>query len=198
MTMDKVKSAFEKAMEKAAKIGEFTPEEKEQLKEQEELKTWLAEFYRGNLDRNELWQQLKGKKPFILKEAQQYLIDSLGLLSTPEELKTRRDGIIAIETLKETQRTPIIEQILDSIEMLQREYQDRKERIADEIRAEIERNPQMRLKPVRTPDGRTAFQATLSVDEAVQANLSELLAEHEKVYSAEFIRMIYRLKQEII
>ncbi len=196
--MDKVKSAFEKAMEKAAKIGELTPEEKEHLKEQEELKTWLAEFYRGNLDRNELWQQLKGKKPFILKEAQQYLIDSLGLLSTPEELKTRRDGIIAIETLKETQRTPIIEQILDSIEMLQREYQDRKERIADEIRAEIERNPQMRLKPVRTPDGRTAFQATLSVDEAVQANLSELLAEHEKVYSAEFIRMIYRLKQEII
>ena len=195
--MDNVKSAFEKAMEKAAKIGEITPQEKEQLKEQEELKKWLAEFYRGNLDRDGLWQQLKGKKPFILKKAQQSLIDSLGLSSNPEELKTRRDGIVAIETLKETQNTPVIEQILDSIEMLQGEYQDRKERIADEIRAEIERNPQMRLKPIRTPNGRTAFQATLSIDEAVQANLSELLAEHEKVYSAEFIRMIYKLKQEI-
>jgi hypothetical protein len=55
----------------------------------------------------------------------------------------------------------------------------------------------MRMQPVRTPDGRTAFQATLSVDEAVQAKLSEFLSEHENVYNAEFIRMINRLKQEI-
>lgn len=195
--MGNVKSAIEKAMEKAAEIGEFTPEEKEQLKEQEQLKTWLAEFYRNKLDRDGLWQKLKGKKPALLKEAQQYLIDSIGLGSFPEELKNRRDGVLAIETLKEKQHTPAIEQIFDSIEMLQKEYQDRKEGIADELRAEIERNPQMRLQPVRTADGRTAFQATLSADEAVQARLSEFLAEHEKVYNAEFIRMINRLKQEI-
>jgi hypothetical protein len=132
-----------------------------------------------------------------LKEAQQYLIDSLGLGSTPEEFKTRRDGVLAIETLKETQLTPAIEQILDSIEILQKEYQDRKERMADDLRAEIERNPQMRMQPVRSPDGRSVFQATLSVDEAVQAKLSEFLVEHENVYTAEFIRMINRLKQEI-
>jgi hypothetical protein len=195
--MGNVKSAMEKAMEKAAKIGAFTPEEKAQLKEQEELKQWLSEFYRGKLDRDGLWQNLKGKKPFLLREAQQYLVDSLGLSLTPAELKTRKDGILAIETLKETQRTPAIEQLLDSIEILQVEYQDRKNGIADELRAEIERNPQMRLQPVRTPDGRTTFQASLSVDEAVQAKLSEFLDEHEKVYGAEFMRMIYRLKQEI-
>jgi len=195
--MGNVKSALEKAMEKAAKIGEFTPEEKEHLKEQEQLKIWLSEFYKGKLNRDNLWQKLKGKKPPLLKEAQQYLIDSLGLGSTPEEFKIRRDGVLAIETLKETQLTPAIEQILDSIEILRREYQDRKERMADDLRAEIERNPQMRMQPVRTPDGRTAFQATLSVDEAVQAKLSEFLTEHENVYNAEFIRMIYRLKQEI-
>jgi len=195
--MGNVKSALEKAMEKAAKIGEFTPEEKALLKEQEELKLLLSEFYRGKLDRNGLWQHLKGKNPFILKEAQEYLTDSLGLSLTPEELKTRKDGILAIETLKEKQRTPAIEQLLDSIEILLEEYQDRKKGIVDELRAEIERNPQMRLQPVRTPDGRTAFQASLSVDEAVQARVSEFLAEHEKVYSAEFMRLIHRLKQEI-
>jgi len=195
--MGNVKSALEKAMEKAAQIGELTPEEKEHLKEQEQLKIWLSEFYRGKLDRDNLWQKLKGKKTSLLKEAQQYLIDSFGLGSTPEEFKTRRDGILAIETLKETQLTPAIEQILDSIEILQREYQDRKEKMADDLRAEIERNPQMRMQPVRTPDGRTAFQATLSVDEAVQAKLSEFLTEHENVYNAEFIRIINRLKQEI-
>ena len=195
--MGNVKSALEKAMEKASQIGELTPEEKEHIKEQEQLKIWLSEFYKGKLDRDNLWQKLKGKKTSLLKEAQQYLIDSFGLGSTPEEFKTRRDGVLAIETLKETQLTPAIEQILDSIEILQREYQDRKEKMADDLRAEIERNPQMRMQPVRTPDGRTAFQATLSVDEAVQAKLSEFLTEHENVYNAEFIRMINRLKQEI-
>jgi len=195
--MGNVKSALEKAMEKAAQIGELTPEEKKHIKEQEQLKIWLSEFYRGKLDRDNLWKKLKGKKTSLLKEAQQYLIDSFGLGSTPEEFKIRRDGVLAIETLKETQLTPVIEQILDSIEILQREYQDRKAKMADDLRAEIERNPQMRMQPVRTPDGRTAFQATLSVDEAVQAKLSEFLTEHENVYNAEFIRMINRLKQEI-
>jgi hypothetical protein len=195
--MGNVKSALEKAMEKAAKIGQLTPEEKEHFKGQEQLKIWLSEFYKGKLNRDNLWQKLKGKNPHLLKEAQRYLIDSLGLGSTPEEFKTRRDGILAIETLKETQLTPAIEQILDSIEILKREYQDRKEGMADDLRAEIERNPQMRMQPVRTPDGRTAFQATLSVDEAVQAKLSEFLVEHENVYNAEFIRMINRLEQEI-
>ncbi len=195
--MGNVKSAFEKAMEKAAKIGELTPEEKANLKEQEHLKIWLSDFYKGKLDRDNLWQKLKGKNPSLLKEAQLNLIDSLGLGSTHDEFIIRRDGVLAIETLKEKQMTPTIEQILDSIEILQNEYQDRKEKMADELRAEIERNPQMRLQPVKTPDGRTAFQATLSVEEAVQARLSEFLTEHENVYSAEFIRMINRLKQEI-
>ena len=195
--MGTVKSALEKAMEKAAQLGELTPEEKAQLKQQEELKLLLSEFYRGKIDRDGLWQNLKGKKPFLLRDAQVSLADSLGLSLTPDEFKARKDGILAIETLKETQHTPAIEQLLDSIEILQREYHDRKDGIADELRAEIERNPQMRLQPVRTPDGRTAFQATLSVDEAVQAKLSEVLAEHEKVYTAEFMRMIYRLKHEI-
>jgi hypothetical protein len=195
--MGNVKSALEKAMEKAAKIGTLTPEEKTHLKEREQLKIWLSEFYKGKLDRDNLWQKLKGKQLSLLKEAQHSLIDSLGLSSTHEEFKNRRDGVLAIETLKETQRTPAIEQLLDSIEMLKSEYQDRKEKMADELRAEIERNPQLRMQPVRTPDGRTAFQATLSVDEAVQAKLSEFLTEHENVYNAEFVRMITRLKQEI-
>ena len=36
--MGRVKSAFEKAMEKAAAIGELTPEERERLKGEEKLR----------------------------------------------------------------------------------------------------------------------------------------------------------------
>lgn len=194
--MGKVKSAFEKAMEKIAEIGELTPEEKEKIKDQEEVKSILAEFYKGQLDRNRLWQKLKGSKPSLLKEVQQHLMNSFGLGSTPEEFQQRKDSILAIETLKEKQNVSAVEHTLNSIKVLQKEFQEGKERAAEELREAIERNPQLRLRPVRTPDGRTVLQAALSVDEAVQAKLAEILSAHEERYSQKLIRLIEKLKKE--
>ena len=195
--MGKVKSAFEKAMEKAAGIGELTPEEKERIKDQEKVKSILAEFYKSQIDRDGLWQKLKGVKLFFLKEAQQHLVDSLGLGSTPEEFQLRKDGILAIENLKEKKHVPAIEQTLNSIKILQKEYSEGKERAAEELKTAVERNPQLRVQPVRTSDGRTVYQAAVSVDEAVQARLSEFLSEHEMRYSQQFNRMIEKLRKEV-
>ncbi len=195
--MGKVKSAFEKAMEKASEIGELTPEEKEEIKDQEKIKSILTEFYKGQIDRDGLWQKLKGSKPSLLKEAQQYLIDSLGLGSTPEEFQQRKEGILAVETLKAKQNVPAIEQMLNSVKILQKEYQDGKEKAEEELREVIEQNPQLRLRPVRTPDGRTVLQAAYSVDEALQARLSEFMSQHEEKYSQKFVRLIEKLKKEI-
>lgn len=195
--MGKIKSALEKAMEKAAEIGGLTEEEKEKIRNQERLKLLLADFYKGQIDRNGLWQKLKGSSASMLKDAQLYLIDSMGLASTEEEFKVRKDGILAIETLKEKQKLPIIESILDSIELLQKEYREIKEDVYKELREAMERNPQLRLQPVRTPDGRTVFQAALSVDEAIQTRMSEFLSEHEEAYSTKFNKVIEKLKKEI-
>jgi hypothetical protein len=192
-----VKSAFEKAMEKAAQIGELTPEEKERIKDQEKIKSILTEFYKGQIDRDMLWQKLKESKPSLLKEAQQNLIDSLGLGSTPEEFQQRKEGILAIETLKPKQNVPTIEHTMNSIKVLQKEYQDGKDKAEEELREAIEQNPQLRLRPVRTPDGRTALQAAYSVDEAVQARLSEFMSQHEENYSLKFVRLIEKLKKEV-
>ncbi len=194
--MGKVKSAFEKAMEKIAEIGDLTQEEKEEIKDLEEVKSILAEFYKGQLDRNGLWQKLKRSKPSLLKEVQQNLMNSFGLGSTPEEFQQRKDGILAIETLKEKQNVSVIEHTLNSIKVLQKEFQEGKERAAEELREAIESNPQLRLRPVRTPDGKTVLQAALSVDEAVQAKLAEFLSEHEGRYSQKLIRLIEKLKKE--
>ncbi|MEW6584052.1 MAG: hypothetical protein AB1442_00400 [Nitrospirota bacterium] len=195
--MDKVKSAFEKAMERAAAMGEMTPEEKEQLKEQEKIKETLTAFYKGDLDRDGLWQKLKGSQLATLREAQMSLINSIGLNTPEEEFGKRRDGILAVESLKKKQRVSVIEQILDSIANLQKEYQEGKEKAVEQLREAIESNPQMRLKPVKTPDGRMAFQAAVSVDEAVQARLSEFLSEHEERYDFAFTRMMEKLKWEV-
>jgi len=195
--MGKVKSAFEKAMEKAAEIGELTPEEKERMRNQEKIKSILTEFYKGQIDRDGLWQKLKGSNPSLLKEAQQYLIDSLGLGSTPEEFQRRKEGILAIETLRVKQNVPAIEQTLNSVKVLQKEYQDGKDKAEEELREAIEQNPQLRLRPVRTPDGRTVLQAAYSVDEAVQARLSEFMSQHEEKYNQKFIRLLEKLNKEV-
>lgn len=195
--MAKIKSAFEKAMEKAAAIGELTPEEKQKLKDQETLRTLLAGFFKGDIDRDGLWQKLKGRDISLLKEAQENMIDSIGLGGFQEEFQQRRDGILAIETLKDQQNTSTIELILDAINRMRTEYQEGKENAEEELRTAVESNPQMRLRPVRTPDGRTSLQATLSVDEAVQAKLSEFMSQHEEHYGAELERMIMKLKNAI-
>ena len=194
--MGKVKSAFEKAMEKAAAIGELTPEERERLKGEEKLRSLMAEFYKGQLDRDGLWQKLKGSKPSLLKEAQLTFIDSLGIGSSPDEFQKRKDAILAIETLKERQNTSAIEHILDSLKILQNEYREGKEKAAQELRTVIESNPQSRVQHVRTPDGRIV-QAALSVDEAVQVRLAEFLSEHEERYGMKFDGLIEKLKKEI-
>lgn len=194
--MGKVKSALEKAMEKAAEIGELTPEEKEKIEDQGKIKSILTEFYKGQIDRDGLWQKLKGSKPTLLKEAQQYLINSLGLAGAPEEFQQRKEGILAIETLKAKQNVSAIEQTLNSVRVLQKEYQDGKDRAEEELREAIESNPQLRVRPVRTSDGRTVLQAAYSVDEAVQARLSEFMSQHEDKYSQKFARLIEKLKKE--
>lgn len=58
------------------------------------------------------------------------------------------------------------------------------------------KNPQLRLQPVRTPDGRTVFQTALSVDEAVQARMMEFLSKHEEAYNFKFNKIMEKLKKE--
>ena len=192
--MAKIKSALEKALEKAEELGNLTDEEKEKLKQEEELKSMLSEFYKGRIDRDSLWQRLKGREPAFLKEVQMNLADSIGLGSASEEFHKRKDGILAVETLKDSRKVPEIEDILADIESLRNEYQEGKDKVAEELREAVEKNPQLRMKPVRTPDGKTMYQAAVSVDEAVQARISEFLAQHEETFGAEFSRMIVNLK----
>lgn len=193
-----VKSAFEKAMEKAAEIGDFTPEEKEALKDRENLKDILAEYYKGRLNLDGLWVKLKVFNPLFLKEAQLSMLSSIRLGNIPGEFRLRKDGILAVEALKENKNISTLENLMNSIERLQKEYEDLREQAVEQLRKTIEENPEMRVKPVKTPDGRTVLKPTVSVDEAVQGRLTEFLDEHEKRYEAMFDRLSEELKKELL
>ncbi len=195
--MGEVKSAFEKAMEKMKDIEALTAAEKAEIKDRDEMKALLAAFYKGQLTGDQLWQKFKGMNPALLREAQQGIAATLRLGTAPEEFQRRREGLLALEALKEKKNSSALESAMNVIDRLQKEYVQTKERAAKELRAAVEQNPQLRMRPVRTPDGRTAYQAALSVDEAVQAKMSEFLSEHDKRYELMFAQAISKLNNEL-
>ena len=186
------------ARERLAKIGELSQEEKEKMVDSEKVNSLLSEFYQGQLDPESLWKRLKEEgKPSLLREAQMRLINSLSFGSTPTELQRKRDGILAIETLKKEQNTSIVELNLNLMEDLQKRYRAEIEQAYNGIRTEVERNPQLRVKQVQ--QGQSTMLVQLSVDEAIKQlpQWIDFLSDHEKRYSQEFAKLTEKLKREL-
>lgn len=186
------------ARERLARISELTPEEKQKMLDSEKVNSLLSEFYQGQIDPESLWKRLKEeRKPSLLREAQVKLVDSLGFGSTPAELQRKREGILAIEILKEEQNTSVIELNLKRMEELQKKYRTEIEQAYDGIRAEVERNPRLRVKQVQQGQNTAVIQ--LTVDEAIKQlpQWRDFLSNQEKRYNQEFARVIERLKRDL-
>ena len=186
------------ARERLARIGQLTPEEEEKMLDSEKVNSLLSEFYQGQIDPERLWKKLKEEgKPSLLREAQVRLVDSLSFGSTSAELQRKRDGILAIETLKKEQNTSTIELNLKRMEDLQKRYRAEIEQAYKDIRAEVERNPQLRVKQVQ--QGQNTMVIQLTVDEAIKQlpQWQDFLSNQEKSYSQEFARVIGKLKREL-
>jgi hypothetical protein len=186
------------ARERLARIGELTSEEKEKMIGAEKVDSLLSEFYQGKLGAEDLWQRLKAEdKPTLLRQAQVRLADSLSFGSTPAELGRKKEGILAIETLKQEQGTPLIEADLKVMEDLQKRYRIEIEQAYGGIRAEVERNPRLRVKQVQ--QGQNTMAVQLTVDEAIRQlpQWQDFLSNQDKRYSKEFARAVQKLKREL-
>jgi len=192
----KLKSAWEIAQQKVDSI-KLSPEEIEAIKEEERIKALLPKFYKGEITVNDLWQELKGSKPTVLREAQLVLINSLNLKNSPDELKVRKEGILAIENLKENQKIPTIESLINQLISLQKEYHKIKDSVANKLKAEIKKDPKLRIKTVQ--QGEKIIIMRLSVEEALQENpqWKNFLSQHEEEYNQRFASIIERIKKEI-
>ena len=125
------------------------------------------------------------------------LIDSLSFGSTSVELQRKRDGILAIETLKKEQNTSIVELNLNLMEDLQKRYSAEIEQAYNSVRTEVERNPRLRLKQVQ--QGQNTMVVQLTVDEAIKQlpQWRDFLVDQEKIYSQEFASVREKLKKEL-
>jgi hypothetical protein len=186
------------ARQRLAKIGDLTQEEKQKMIDSEKVDSILSGFYQGQIDPESLWMRLKEEgKPSLLREAQVRLVDSLNFGITPAELRRKRDAILAIESLKKEQNTSAIELNLRRIEDLQKRHGAEIEQAYNGIRAEVERNPRLRVKQVQ--QGQNAMVVQLTVDEAIKQlpQWRDFLSNQEKRYGQEFGRVIERLRREL-
>ncbi len=186
------------ARERLAKIGELTAEEREKMVDADKVNSLLSEFYLGQIDPDDLWKKLKEEsKPSLLREAQVRLIDSLSFGSTPAELQRKRDGILAIEILKEQQNASIVQLHLNLMEDLQKRHKEEIEQAYNSIKAEVGKNPQLRVKQVQ--QGQNTMMVQLSVDEAIKQlpQWRDFVSEQEERYGQEFAKLIEKLKREL-
>ena len=186
------------ARERLARLGELTQEEKERMVDSEKVTSLLSEFYQGQINPESLWKRLKEEgKPSLLKEAQVRLVDSLSFGVPPAELQRKREGILAIETLKEEQNTSVIEFNLNRLEELQKTYRAEIDRAYDGIRAEVEKDPRLGMKQVKR--GQNTMVVQLTVDEAIKQlpQWQDFLSSQGKRYSQEFASTKEKLEKEL-
>ena len=181
--------------QRLATIGELTPEEKENMMASERVDSLLSKFHEGRIDPESLWKRLKDeRRPSFLREAQMKLVDSLSLGSTRAEMKRKRDGILAIETLKEDQNTSVVELDLDLVEDLQERYRAEAEQTYNSLRAEVEKDPRLRIRQAQ--QGQNTMMIQLTTDEATKElpEWRDFLSHHEKRYNEDFAKVVGRLR----
>lgn len=197
--MKKIESALEIALKKADAISkEVTPRQREEMELEEKARDILSRFFRGSLDADGLWQELKKEEqPLLLHQVQEGFVDTLSLRSTPEDLKKRQSGILATQSIKSKQMNFMVDRILNQMFDLQKEYQKQLGDLSQQIQEEMQKNPRMKMRPVKTPDGRTVMQASSEMDAERRKGFSSSYMEAENRYNKRFQDLKDRLKEEL-
>jgi len=190
-----VKSAYEIALERAEKMSD-SAEGVNSLEVREEIKPILAEFFRGDIDADDLWEKLKTKNKEELIEAQLMLIESIGLRNTPEQIERRKKGIIAVENLISGEKTSFLEQTFTQAANLQQQYEQQKKQIEKQIKDHME-NSQGQMKAVQTADGRTVMKEEPGMDSKTKNQFAQQIANFQKMFTQRFDEIIEDLKSEV-
>jgi len=195
---DKIKTAIEIAMEKAALLDDLSPEEKEVLLNRKKLEPVMIKFYRMEIGPDELWKKLKGENASLLCQAQMNLIDSLKFGMAANEIQRRKKSILALETLKPEKKTNTIEKGLGLLETLQKKAEEEKKQVYDQFKKAIEKNPQARVRMVEQGDAKIVTK--ISLEEAITQNpqWKQFILEFMNNYQQEFGRIISQIKDQIV
>jgi len=184
--------------ERLAQVGDLTPEEKQRMRDMGQLDLLIADYFKGELSGDDFWQKLKEYKAKgsvdVLSAAQIKLIDTLRLGSDSEELAKRREGVLAIESLKDEQDIQMFEQGFDAIVGLQQQYASEKQQVYDALKTQVEQDPNLRMQQIQ--QGGQTVRVQLGVEDAIKMNpqYKNFLAQQDVKYAEAFAQLINGFK----
>jgi len=189
-----------RARERLAKIR-ISSEDRERIKNMEKLKSFLSQFYQGNLSPDDLAKKIEefqGKeKEFLVKEAQLRLVSSLSLQISSPDFKKRGKAILLLEKLKTQGKYQLIKEEINSLGSLIKRCLEEKNRAYEKLKNEVENNPELRIRKVRSEEGEVLIQ--LPVDEAVRASTQwkDFISRYETICGSEFSKSVERIKKMV-
>jgi len=192
------------AREKLAQIGELTPEEKARLKYSRHLASVLSDYFTAKLSPEDLWKELRTQKEegrgFLLREAQLKLIDAINLSGNERDFDRQRRGILAVETLKDESSYTALEQGLDSIQNLRRQYREEKQKAYSTIKGKIEKQVKLAAQQLAAQaevKGAMSIDVQSSVEATTKASpeWKNFTSKHESRFSQKLKEQLARLRQ---
>ena len=125
------------------------------------------------------------------------IIESLGLRTSDEIFSKRKEGILAIENLKNTPNSSVIEQILDKMNEVEKRHQEKREQMEEQFKERMEQQAEMQMKPVQTEDGKTVMKLDSGVDREAQKQMKQQLSQLEEQSEQMFNSLVEDLKSNL-
>ncbi len=176
-----MKSALEIALARADELTNNSEEKINTVELREKLKPLLAKFFKSQIDKDQFWQEMKDAETVELVEAQLMLINSVGLRNQPEQINRRKEAVLALESLKEQQKTAYLEQSFDQLVGLQQQYSEQREQINDKIKSQMEKQRQQGQ----------------GLDNQAKTQLSQQVQRFQKMFNDKFNKLLESLKEAV-
>src|SRR6056297_1894583 len=192
-----MKSAYEKAMERADEVYGTSENNVNSLEIREELKKIMAPFFKEEMDAEGLWHKLEGKEESYLEEAQLMLIESIGLRNSSEQIKRRKEAVVAVESLKESANSTFFEKQFTQAQSLQQQYQTQKKQLDDQVKQHLEQaQGQQGQNPLAQAQNGNG-QGQNGMNAQMKQQLAQKLAEFQEGFNKRFNKLIEKMKAEI-
>ncbi len=194
---EKIKTAIEIAMEKAERLSDLSNKEKEKINIKKKVEPMLAKFFKNEIDPDGLWKKFKEEKKEILEQAQVSIINSLTMGLSSDEIKRRKNAILALENLKKNPDAVYVEKYLNSLEDINSRAGKEREDFYAGLMQRVENNPDLRVRQINS--GGKKMLVRLTAEEAVNQSKEwrDFISQHEKIYMREFRKVLNMIKEEL-
>ena len=118
------------------------------------------------------------------------LIESIGLRNSSDQIKRRKEAVVAVEQLKEGGNTTFFEKQFTQAQSLQQQYKTQKKQLDEQVKQHLEQSQGQSLQG-RGSEGQNGMNAQM------RQQLAQKVSEFQENFNERFNKVIDKMKDEI-